>query len=452
MFIERILSEGLAHHSYIIGDEGRAAVIDPACDIDRHLAAAGERECTISLIFETHRNEDFVSGAAATGAPVWRGDGPACGMPHARTARHGTRFHLGAVELTTLATPGHTDDSISITFSHAATGASPVGVFTGDTLFVGDVGRTDFYPDRAAEVAGLLHDSLHRVLLPLGDHVAVYPAHGKGSVCGGAIAPRDMTTLGYERRHNPRLQLGWSAFIEAKLSEHHYYPPYFRRMEAFNGGGRPAPATLPPCPPLPLDEVRRLCSEGAQLLDVRSDQAIAGGLVPGALAIPLDMVASFGGWFLDDERPILLVLDRPADRERAVRLLMRIGYANVVGFAAGGFEAWANSGACLDAIAGTDVHQLKQRLQAGESVTLLDVRGRDELAQGRIEGARHVYVGEVEQRLREIPGGPIVTYCTTGRRALVAAAALKRLHRDDVSVCWGSMTAWQKAGYPVSDA
>lgn len=456
MFFETIRSEGLAHNAYLIGDAGQAAIIDPNRDVDRYIAAATAKGAKISLIFETHRNEDYISGASElrdrTGATVWRGASPDYLVPYAQVAAQDQSFTLGEVRLWVMATPGHTDDSISIAFAHLETGESALGVFTGDALFVADVGRTDFYPERREEVAGLLFDSLHDTLLPLGDQAMIYPAHGAGSVCGSGMAQRESSTIGYERRHNKRLQLDRRAFVAAKVAEHHYYPPYFHRMEAANQGDSPELSALPACWPLSLKEVGAALEGGAQLLDLRTDQAISGGYLPGAIAIPIDMLSSFGGWFLVYERPIVLVLDRAEDRERALRLLTRIGYDEVIGFLAKGFDAWSIGARAIRPIPGLDVHALHDLVAQGGAPHLLDVRDDEEFASGHIEGAQHVYVGQVEQRLSEIPDGPVVAYCASGRRALVAAAALVRLGRQDVQVCWGSMKAWKAAGYPVTPA
>ncbi len=454
MFLETIRSEGLAHNSYLVGDGALAAVIDPSRDVDRYVDAANARSARITLIFETHRNEDYISGASElsrrTGATVWRGDSPDYTVPYAKTAQEGQIFEIGAVRLWTLATPGHTDDSISIAFAHLETGERALGVFTGDALFVADVGRTDFYPQRSEEVAGLLFDSLHGKLLPLGDQAVIYPAHGAGSVCGAGMAQRDISTIGYERLQNARLQLSRDAFIAAKLAEHHYYPPYFHRMEAANQGADPELAALPVCGPLTVAEAESALQGGAQLLDLRTGEALSGGYIPGAFAVPIDMLSSFGGWFLQYDRGLVLILDRPGDRERAVRLLVRLGYDRIVGFLIKGFEAWSIAARPIVAIPGMDVHELRRRIVSAQPPHLLDVRDHDEFARGHLEGAQHVYVGEVQQRFAELPEGPLVTFCASGRRALIAAAALTRLGRQDVSVCWGSMKAWMVAGYPIA--
>jgi hydroxyacylglutathione hydrolase len=191
--------------------------------------------------------------------------------------------------------------------------------------------------------------------------------------------------------------------------------------------------------------------KGAQVLDLRNDQALAAAFIPRAFGIPLDMVSSFGGWFLEYDRPVVLVLDREADREKALQLLARIGYDNVVGFLGQGLAAWTVAALPVEAIGGIDVHRLHELLTSRSSdVVLLDVRSKDEFEEGYIGTARHIYVGEIEKKAHELPSCPIITYCATGKRALVAAAVLKHLGRSPVTVCWGSMNAWKRAGFAVT--
>jgi hydroxyacylglutathione hydrolase len=455
MQLTTIVSEGLAHRAYVVSDAGEAAVIDPGRDIDRCLEAAANAGCRIIHIFETHRNEDYISGASElsqrTGALVWRGKSPDFNVPYARTISPEQRFEFGELRLTALQTPGHTDDSISIVLTHLATGDSPVGVFTGDALFVGDVGRTDFYPDRAEAVAGLLFDSLHEHLLPLGDQTIIYPAHGAGSVCGSGVAKRDFSTIGEERANNPRLQLDRAAFIAAKTAEHHYIPPYFARMEAANMGGPPELGPLPMPQAMSVKQVRESMKAGAQLLDLRGDQAIAGACIAEAIAVPLKMLASFGGWFLKYDCPIVLLLENPKDLDKAVRTLVRIGYDRIEGFVGDGFEVWSSDAQPLECIEGIDVHELKRRLASGEPPLLIDVRALDEYDSGHIDPSVHHYVGQIEAVAPEVLAGrALVTFCNSGQRALVAAAALRRLGHPQVAVCWGSMKAWKVSGYPVA--
>jgi hydroxyacylglutathione hydrolase len=217
MFLEIVRSEGLSHLSYIVGDGNQAAVIDPRRDSAIYLDIAYREGARITHIFETHRNEDYVIGskdlARCTGADIYHGG--ALPFEYGDAVGDGNTFELGEVLLQIIETPGHTEESISLTLMDKAFGDSAVGVFTGDALFIGDVGRTDFYPDRAEEVAGKLYDSIFNKLLPLGDQTILYPAHGAGSVCGAGMAAREFSTLGYERRHNPRLHNSTATTLSA---------------------------------------------------------------------------------------------------------------------------------------------------------------------------------------------------------------------------------------------
>ncbi|ATD28115.1 MBL fold metallo-hydrolase [Vibrio metschnikovii] len=286
MFIEKIKSEGLAHLSWVIGSEGKAVVIDPRRDCDIYTEIATKNGCRITYIFETHRNEDLLSGARAlaeqTGATVFHGPNAAGKVVYADTTREGDEFTIGEVQIRVLETPGHTDDSLSFAFYDMEFGEDAVGVFTGDALFVGDVGRTDFYPDRAREVAGLLYDSLQK-LCALGDQAVIYPAHGAGSVCGDAMANREVSTIGYERRNNHRLKIAdREAFIAAKIAEHHKQPPYFRHIEAGNlQGASDVGAKLQPAA-LEITEFQEAVSR-AIVLDVRSTSAFLGAHLPGSI-------------------------------------------------------------------------------------------------------------------------------------------------------------------------
>ena len=229
MILEKIKSDGLAHLSYFLGSGSEACVVDPRRDIEVYLSAARRNGMRIVHIFETHRNEDLVSGAPAlaeaTGAVVWHGPNPDEPIRYAETAREGDVFEVGSALVRVLETPGHTFDSVSYVLFDQAYDNGAVGVFTSDALFIGDVGRTDFYPDRKREVAGLLFDSLRKIEA-VGDQAILYPAHGAGSVCGSGMADREFSTIGHERANNARFVMDdREAFIEAKVAEHHDQPP-----------------------------------------------------------------------------------------------------------------------------------------------------------------------------------------------------------------------------------
>lgn len=449
MFIETIYTPGLASLSYVIGDGDVAAVVDPRRDVEPYLEVAKRRGVDIRLVFETHRNEDFVVGscplAARTGASILHGRG--LDFEYGELVDEGRRVELGAVSLTVLHTPGHTDESISIAARHHDTGDSPLAVFTGDALFVGDVGRTDFYPDRAKEVAGLLYDSLFDKILPLGDGCILHPAHGAGSVCGDGMADRNFSTLGHERRHNPMLQLSRADFIEAKLAEHHETPPYFERMEHLNrvGGDLDGPFATPRG--LSVDGVAKALDGGGPVIDVRSPQAFAGSHVPGALCIPESMVPAYAGWLLPYETPLTFIADDRAQVERVGTHLRRLGYDAERRWLHGGITRWETSGRRLGQVEAISARRLREAI---DDVLVLDVRKVSEYRSGHIEGARHVFLGRLPALLGELPRDrPIVTFCGSGRRALIGASILRQAGFTRVQNCFGSMKAWRAIEGPV---
>lgn len=453
MFLHTVRSEGLGHLSYLVGDGDEAAVIDPRRDADVYLDLAYGEGARITHIFETHRNEDYISGARElarqTGATIHHGEDLDFG--YGQPVGDGDTVTLGDARLTVIKTPGHTFESISIALADLSFGEAPVAVFTGDALFIGDVGRTDFFPDRAEGVAGLLYDSLFDKLLPLGDHVIVHPAHGAGSVCGSGMASREFSTLGYERQHNPALQVdGRDAFVRRKLAEHHYQPPYFRQMETLNQEGPPELVALPRPHPMSAAAFADAMAGGMVALDVRSPEAFAGAFIPGALSIPRDMIPSFAGWFLDYDRDIGLICADPADVETSVRHLVRLGFDRVTGYLDEGLHAWEVTGRDYHSVPALHAAALKRRLEGNAPFTLLDVRARDEVAQGRLRDAVPIYLGELPDRFDELPRErPITTFCGSGQRAIIAASLLKQAGYGEVEVCLGSMAACKAVGCEI---
>jgi len=453
MFLEIVRSEGLGHLSYIFGDGGQAAVVDPRRDCDVYVDIAYREGARITHVFETHRNEDYVIGslelASRTDARIFHGR--ALSFAYGEEAKDGDSFDLADMRLTVLETPGHTMESISLVLADTSFSDEPIAVFTGDALFVGDVGRTDFFPDRAKAVAGLLYDSIFEKLLPLGDHVILYPAHGAGSVCGSGMASREFSTLGYERKHNPALQItDRDEFIRRKTSEYHYQPPYFKKMEAFNLEGAPLLGSIPKPRPLCTEAFADRMAKGSIALDIRSPEAFAGAHIPGSLAIPCEMLPSFAGWYFSHDNSVGLVASRYEDVETAVRHLARLGYDNVVGFLDEGLHAWEVSGRDYGTIPALHAKELKARMESSEPFVLLDVRARDEVEAARLPHCMPIYVGELPDRLGDIPRDrPITTFCGSGQRAIIAASILARHGFNDIEVCLGSMAACQAIGCPI---
>ena len=455
MFIEKVKTAGLAHLSYLLGDEGEAAVIDPRRDCDIYIEMARARGCRIAHIFETHRNEDLVSGAPVlagmTQAKVHHGPNAAGNVAYADTVRQDDVFDLGKLRLKVLETPGHTDDSLSFAIFDTDFGDTPVGVFTGDALFVGDVGRTDFYPDRAKEVAGMLFDSLAKIIA-LGDQAIIYPAHGAGSVCGDNMADREFSTVGYERLANPMLQIDdRDAFIAEKLSEHHDQPPYFRLMERLNlEGGAPVARVMGP-PALDTETFERTSADAAAV-DVRGVTSFLGAHFPDSFSIPHDMVPAFGGWLLDPEQDLVLVADDADQAAAGARHLSRIGYDRVQGFLAPALTGWAAGARPFRTVPVLDVAEVARLVRERPTGwTLLDVRSLPEFQDGAVEGARHIYVGELPARLDELDRTRRYTaMCESGARATIAASVLLRSGFRNVDVFLGSMGAWRAAGHATT--
>lgn len=450
MFLEKIKSEGIAHLSYMLGSGASAAVIDPRRDIEVYLEMARREGVNITHIFETHRNEDYVIGsialAEASGAKIYHGQ--ALDFAYGFPVSAGDTFEISDLKLEILETPGHTFESISIAVYDPAFGDKAVGVFTGDALFIGDVGRTDFYPEQAERVAGLLYDSIFKQLLPLGDQVILYPAHGAGSVCGSGMASREFSTLGYERMYNPVLQkTNRDEFIQYKINERHTAPPYFKKMEQYNQQGAPQVQVPRVLPALTPDEFEAKQQQGMQVVDTRSPEAICGTYMPDSLAIPLKMLPAFAGWFLSYDRPIGLILQSDDEIETAVRHLYRLGYDRIEGYLAGGMGKWEMKGKEYQSITALYAGDLMEMVENNADVTLLDVRSPDEYETGHLPNALNIYVGHLPSHLHEISSDwPVVTYCGSGRRAVVAASILKKNGFSDVQVCLGSIKACKEIG------
>ncbi|MEA3281741.1 MAG: MBL fold metallo-hydrolase, partial [Euryarchaeota archaeon] len=436
---------------------GEAAVIDPRRDCDVYIELAEREEQRIRYIFETHRNEDYVTGSRElsnlTEAEIFHGPDLAWG--HGSTLHDGEAFRIGSLKITALHTPGHTDESMSYTLADLSSGEDGVMVmvFTGDALFVGDVGRTDFYgPDEAERLAGALHDSIFKKILPLGDGVILCPAHGAGSVCGGSISERDYSTIGIERASNPMLQLNRQEFTGHKTAEHHERPPYFRVMERYNLEGPPLMGRLPSPPPLtPAEFKDSIKRDGAIILDARTPPSFGGAHIRGSYSIWLEGIPAYAGWVLPYDQPILLVLECSDHLKRAVRYLVRLGYENITGYLRGGIEAWYDAGNATEYMGLSTVHELKRRIDRGDDLLVLDVRDENEWRDGYIAGAMHIYVGQLESRLSEVPRDrPITVVCNVGHRASLAASILLRAGYTNVCCdVLGSMKAWGFSGFPI---
>jgi hydroxyacylglutathione hydrolase len=333
---------------------------------------------------------------------------------------------------------------MSYAFTDLDSGEEKVLVCTGDTLFVNDVGRTDFGGvNKRKEWSEALYDSIHNKLLPLGDHVILCPAHGEGSVCGGNIADREWSTLGLERLTNPLLQESKKMFVEYKTKEHHEYMPYFRTMEKYNVEGAPFVGEIPEPKAFTPKEFREKMDEGAVIVDTRSPIAFAGGHIKFSYNIPMKRLAMIG-WFLPCETPLLLIASNQTNLDYVNKSLLQIGYDNVRGYLKDGLDSWSKTGYPFEHVGLLTVTELKAKLEAGEPWNLLDVRSKEEYEEGHIKDIKHIYVGVLEKHLNEVSKkGPIVVICKTGKRSAIASSILLRAGYSNVYNLLGGMEAWK---------
>lgn len=453
MKFQRFETPGLAHYAYLIGDAGEAAIVDPRRDVEVYLRAAQAEGLRIAYVIETHRQEDFVMGAAhlaaRAGAKIVNGRHELFGHGDLRLG-DGETLRVGGVTLEALHTPGHTPESTSYAVFPAEHERRAWGVFTGDALFFGDTGRTDLSDaSRARENAELLYDSVHQKLAPLGDATLVFPAHGAGSVCGSGMADRPFSTIGAERAYNVVFTMDRDAFARKKGDERIPRPPYFRWMEEVNLAGGLAPLGRPEDVPLVGPAALAERSQEALLLDVRSPAAFAGAHIPDSLAVWMDGLPVFGGWLATRNTPLWLVLDRDADVEEAFLHLSRIGMDGVKGALAGGFETWLAAGRPIEH---SGVISPRQLSAVRDGLQVLDVRDEDEVAAGRIPGAHHAYVGHLEERLGELRlerDRPVAVACSVGNRASLGVSILLRHGFEDARNLLGGMKAWNALGLPT---
>jgi hydroxyacylglutathione hydrolase len=381
------------------------------------------------------------------------GVGAALAYEH-RPLRHGDAFDVGSLRFVTLETPGHTPEHVSYALSDTSRADEPVLLFTGGSLLVGAVGRTDLLgEENAVPYAREMFRSLHDVLLPHEDFVGVFPTHGAGSLCSTGIASTPNSSIGFERRHNRMLAPSdVDEFARLLLAGQPAFPRYFAHMRPTNQAGpRLLGGRVPDPRPMALDEVRAAVGGGALLVDLRSPEAHAVAHIPGSVSIPAG--SSFGtwlGWVVEPDQPIVLLLDDSGDWDDAIRQSLRIGHESVVGYLRGGFPAWIEAGLPVEANGRLTVDELARRLGAGHAPLLVDVRQTTEFLDGHVPGAVHLFAGDLQDRLASLPRDrPIVAMCASGYRSSVASSLLRSAGFEDVSWVSNGFPAWEALGHTV---
>lgn len=448
---QRFFDEGLAHASYLIAcDRTReAAVVDPRRDVDVYVAAARQLGLTLTAAIETHIHADFVSGSRELGrldARTIAGPGAALRFPFYET-RPGERLSLGDLALEFLHTPGHTPEHISVLARHPG---EPARLFTGDTLFVGAVGRPDLLgPEQTRRLAGDLYRSLFETLLALDDAVEVHPAHGAGSLCGTGIGASPYSTIGQERRLNPMLQhTSREPFVAAVLDDLPETPPYFSRMKYVNQAG---PTVLGLADGyrgvagIGVERAAAAVHAGATLIDLRSPDSFCASHPARALSLAYgSRIGYWAGWILPPDAAIVLLAANEREASEAGRQLLRVGFDDVEGFVTGGMDAWRDAGLPVSSIPQIAASDLRTSLAGGERLTVMDVRSPQEWAVGHIPGASHVPVGELGSHAANLPRDvPVATICEGGYRSALAASLLARAGVTTVVNVTGGMAAYR---------
>jgi glyoxylase-like metal-dependent hydrolase (beta-lactamase superfamily II)/rhodanese-related sulfurtransferase len=455
MFFEQFYLGCLAHASYMLASEGEAVVVDPQRDVDIYLKAAEEHQAKIRHIFETHLHADFVSGhnelAARTGATIYIGASAGAAFPHV-AVRDGFELRVGKMRISVSETPGHTPESICLVITDEEKSPKPWAVLTGDTLFLGDVGRPDLSKTHTPkQLAGLLFDSLHDKVMKLSDDVLVYPAHGAGSLCGRNMRAERSSTMGTERLTNYALQINSREEFVRELTENlPARPEYFLQDAEINRAGAGPLSALAPLTPVSAQELKILLDDGVIALDVRPGEQFAEGHVPGSINIALSgQFASWAGTVLGlSARPVLIGESLEQLSEARLRLA-RVGIEDARGYLKDGIAGWKQAGFELAETPQISVQDLQRRLQTGQSA-VLDVRREPEWQGGHIESAAWWPLDNFKVAAPEIDrDAPVAVHCKSGYRSMIACSLLQRAGFRNVSNVVGGFDAWLLAGLPV---
>ena len=435
MYIQQLYTKCLSEAAYYIESEGEAAIIDPLRDIDHYLQLAKERNAVIKYIFETHFHADFVSGhidlSKETGAPIIYGPGAVANFK-IHSAADGEIFNLGKVSFTVLHTPGHTLESTCYLLKDENEKSN--AVFTGDTLFVGDVGRPDLSSGNMSseELAGIMYDTIQNKILQLEDHVIVYPAHGQGSSCGKSLGASSFSTIADEKQTNYALQPQSKAdFINAVTNGLNAAPKYFAINAKINQQGYDGinEVIKRGTKALNVDEFKKQLSEDVILLDTRPASQFSEGFIPGAIFIGLEgRFAEWAGSILPFDKTILLVCPAGKEEETVIRL-SRVGFDKMHGYLKGGFETWKNAGEKTDMIIEVEADELMMDIPHDPNLLVVDVRRQTEYADGHLKNAVNMPLNEMTDVLHLAQfedSQNLYVHCAGGYRSVIASSLLKR--------------------------
>lgn len=455
MYFEQFYLGCLAHASYMLGSGGEAAIIDPQRDVEIYLKAAEENGLKIRHIFETHLHADFVSGhkelAARTGARIYIGEKAGATFSH-QAVRDGSEVTFGTCKVSVLETPGHTPESICLIITDTEKRPNPWAVLTGDTLFIGDVGRPDLSPAfTPQQLAAMLYDSLHHKLMRLSDDVLVYPAHGAGSLCGRNMRAEKSSTIGTERLTNYALQIMTrDEFVKQLTTNLPARPEYFARDAEINRGGAAALDELPELTPISAITLKSMIEQGTPALDIRSPEAFAAGHVPGSISIALSgQFASWAGSLLGLSAQPVLIADKFDQIQEARVRLARVGIEDLTGYLQEGIAGWKKGGFETATLPQISARELSQR----KGLHVLDVRRDGEWQAGHLERAEVWPLDRLKDSLPPLEKAvPIAVHCKSGYRSTIACSLLRRAGFTNVINVIGGFDAWQQEQLPVVEA
>ncbi len=454
MELKQIYTPGLAHCSYVVGGRKACVVIDPARDVSQYIAIADSLGIPIKGIIETHLHADFVSGhlelKELTGATIYITEKANAHFEH-YGVKDEEEILIDTLLIKMLDTPGHTPECSVYIVSDLERGREPALAFTGDTLLVGDAGRPDLFPEIKEELASKLYGSL-RKLEKLGDNIEIYPAHGAGSLCGKSLSSKLSSTIGTEKIHNPAiLKHPEEEFIRTFLEGIPEAPDHFSRCSEVNRTGAPSVSKIGKPIGYGPKEFLKLSRTDYLVVDTRDQLSFGAAHIPGAYGLSLKgNFATFSGWVLPPDKPILLVLEDTRDMQAALKALYSVGLDNVKGYLEGGMSAYAASGLETVRFESISVTEAKQRYEKGE-IALVDTRLKSEWDSGHIKCTLHIPAPDVRKRYRELEGDrPVAFICNSGNRSLLAASLMLNLSsiKHIINVIGGT-TAWVALGYPT---
>ncbi|HEY9756464.1 MAG TPA: MBL fold metallo-hydrolase [Oculatellaceae cyanobacterium] len=457
MYFKQFYIGCLAHGSYLLGSDGEAVVIDPQRDVDQYIEEAEREGFAIKYVLETHLHADFVSGhkelSERTGAQIVFGARAGASFPHI-AVKDGDILKIGTVNLSILETPGHTPESICI-LAQDASNKEPAKLFSGDTLFIGDVGRPDLVGSKgfsAEQMAGLMYESLHTKILKLPDDIEIFPSHRAGSLCGKHLSHERSSTLGIQKQFNYALKpMTKEAFIKMLTIDQPEIPAYFPKDVEINRVGASSLGNL--CRPLALDaaEAAEILRQRAILLDVRTAAEYTSGHIEGSLNIGLGgQFASWAGTLIPLETPIVILANDLVQVDESVMRLARVGFESVIGYLESGISGWNEAGAMSAQSSVASVDELKRLIDSGCDLTLLDVRRSGEYNSGHVTKAINIPLAELAESISKLPSGrPLAIICASGYRSSIANGILERGGVKHALNILGGTIAWKNANYDV---